>query len=163
MAAGLPSEKERSRNRRAWAFIVLTVLIVAAPGGAAAFLLPQNLFGDADAVPDWVKTTGYIIEAVAILLGITIWVQATRTGQQPTSRGLVLAPQSLTQRRRIANQIKGREPVVSEEMPAVLAAARQSLAAQRFSLRVLPAYLLFPWEICSGLTGASQRYSSSSC
>jgi uncharacterized membrane protein YtjA (UPF0391 family) len=143
LAAGLPSENERSRNRRTWAFIILTVLIVAALGGGAAFLLPQNLFGDAAAVPNWLKTTGYIIEAVGILLGITIWVHATRTGQHPTTRGLVLAPLSLTQRRRIANQIKGREPVDPDEMPVVLAAARQSLAAQRFSLRILPAYFLF--------------------
>lgn len=56
---------------------------------------------------------------------------------------MVLALLSLTQRRRIANQIKGREPVVSEELPVVLAVARQSLAAQRFSLRILPAYFLF--------------------
>ncbi|MEZ2390196.1 hypothetical protein AB6813_11720 [bacterium RCC_150] len=143
LAAGLPSETERSRNRRAWAFITLFVLILAAIGCAAAFLLPQNLLGDAVAVADWLKTTGYIIEAVAILLGIAIWVHATRTGQRPTRRGMVLAPLSLTQRRRIANQIKGREPVDPEEMPVVLAAAHQSLAAQRFSLRILPAYFLF--------------------
>ncbi|WP_284755268.1 hypothetical protein [Arthrobacter sp. efr-133-R2A-120] len=56
---------------------------------------------------------------------------------------MVLAPLSLTQRRRIAIQIKGREPVDPEELPVVLAVARQSLAAQRFSLRILPAYFLF--------------------
>lgn len=72
LAAGLPSEIERSWSRRAWAFIILTVLIFMTLSGAAAFLLPQNLLGDAVAVPDWLKTTGYIIEA-AILLGITIW------------------------------------------------------------------------------------------
>ncbi|MFB9714382.1 hypothetical protein [Arthrobacter methylotrophus] len=50
---------------------------------------------------------------------------------------------SRTQRRRVANQIKGRETVHPEEVTVVLAAARQGLVVQRFSLRLLPAYVLF--------------------
>lgn len=163
LAAGLPSETERSPSRRAWAFIILTVLIVVALSGAAAFFLPQSLLGDAAAVPDWLKITGYIIEAVAVLLGITIWVHATRTGQQPTTRGMVLAPLSLTQRRRIANQIKGREPVVSEELPVVLAVARQSLGPSDSLCAFCRPTSCSLWVTCRGLIGASESFSPSSC
>lgn len=143
LAAGLPSERDRLRVRRARVFIVLVVLIVTAIAFAVAFLVPQNLLGDPTAVPDGLRITGYLVQAAGMLLGITIWVHAARTGQQPTTRGLVLAALSLTQRRRVASQIKGRETVEPEELPVVLAVARQTLSAQRFSLRILPAYFLF--------------------
>lgn len=122
-----------------------------------------SLLGDAAVVPDWLKITGYIIEAVAVLLGITIWVHATRTGQQPTTRGMVLAPLSLTQRRRIANQIKGREPVVSEELPVVLAVAGQSLGPSDSLCAFCRPTSCSLWVTCCGLIGASESLSPSSC
>ncbi|MBT8162622.1 MULTISPECIES: hypothetical protein [Arthrobacter] len=145
-AAGLPPETGPAPGRgQAW---VLTAVVVLAAGVFAGFvafvlLLPQSLFGGAVAVPGWLQTTGLIIEWAGILLGIFVWVRAGRTGERPISMNLVVAQLSFTQKRRVANQIKGREPAHPEEMRVVIAAARQAVAVQRFSLRLLLAYVLF--------------------
>jgi hypothetical protein len=117
--------------------------LLRAIGFTTALLLAQNLLGEAAAVPGWLRTTGIIVEWAGILLGILVWVHAVRRGEKPVSQSLILAQLSRTQRRRVANQIKGQEPVQPEDMTVVLAAARQAVALQRFALRLLPAYFLF--------------------
>ncbi|OOP65290.1 hypothetical protein BMF89_00115 [Arthrobacter sp. SRS-W-1-2016] len=145
VAQGLPSGTGPPPKREAWTLVVFAVLVVFAISGVVTFFIlqPQPLFGDVVAVPGWLKTVGAIVECAGILLGVIVWVRAARSGERPISQGSVVAQLSRTQRRRVANQIKGREPVLPEELNVVLAAARQALILQRFSLRLLPAYFLF--------------------
>ncbi|MEV8148664.1 hypothetical protein AB0O52_11030 [Arthrobacter sp. NPDC080073] len=142
VAKGLQPEAGSSAEREAWALVVVVVVLVAAMSGVTTLLLLQPLFRNVIVVPGWLKTAGVIIECAGILLDVSVWFHAGRTGEKPNSQSLVVAQLSLTQRRRVANQIKGRESVHPEELNVVLAAARQTLILQRFSLRLLPGYLL---------------------
>ncbi|MEW1821583.1 hypothetical protein AB0323_12455 [Arthrobacter sp. NPDC080031] len=142
VAKGLPSGMWSPPRNEAWTLVAVVVLVVAAISGVTALLLLQPLFRDVIVVPGWLKTAGVIVECAGILLDVIVWFHAGRTGEKPNSQGLVVAQLSLTQRRRVANQIKGREPVHPEELNVVLGAARQTLAVQRFSLRLLPGYFL---------------------
>ena len=144
-AAGLPPETGPSPNRgRAWVLTAVVVLVAGAFAGFVAFvLLSQSALGGTVAVPGWLQTTGFIVESAGIFLGIFVWVRAGRRGERPISMNLVVTQLSRTQKRRVANQIKGRQPVHPEETRVVIAAARQAVAVQRFSLRLLPAYILF--------------------
>lgn len=146
VAAGLASGTGPPPNRRwAWVLVAVVVLLVGTISGFVAYLLlqPHPRFGDVVAVPGWLKAAGVFVEWVGVLLGIFGWVRAGRRGERPISQSLVVAQLSRTQRRRVANQIGGREPVHPEELTVVLGAARQAVVIQRFSLRLLPAYFLF--------------------